>query len=131
MKIRRSSSTIRRALLTGVLVCPSLAAIIVAATTSSPGNPGVGIAQDAAIHIARGVADTGVVGLASAVVRHDVTSRYPGGRDIHQWVWLVTFRGQWQLLCSGSSDSCNPTTEWVAVDYYTGAWLRSEFSYPA
>ena len=60
--------------------------------------------------------------MVSAMEQHDVTVPMGGGFAVHQWVWLVTFRGQWHLMCSGSPDSCNPTTEWVAIDYYTGAW---------
>jgi len=39
----------------------------------------------------------------------------------------------WHLLCSGhtTDGSCDPTSQWVAIDYYTGEWIASEFSYPA
>jgi hypothetical protein len=51
----------------------------------------------------------------------------------HHWAWVVTFNGQWHLLCSGhvTDGSCDPTTEWVAIDFYTGQWIASQFSYPA
>jgi hypothetical protein len=113
-----------------VLVAPGLAAIYVAAI---PGMtpPHGGLAAAAAVREARSHADPGAHSVASAVVRHDVIDQSFPGPPIHRWVWLVTFSGQWYLLCSGTSDGCNPTTEWVAVDYYTGTWVRSEYSYPA
>jgi hypothetical protein len=122
---------VRRAFLAAVLVALSVAAIAVATTDTWPGFPHGGVARDAAIRLAQNHTDPGAVGMVSAVVQHDVTIPMSGGSTLHQWVWLVTFRGQWQLMCSGSSDACNPTTEWVATDYYTGAWVRSEYSYPA
>ena len=85
----------------------------------------------AAIRVAQNLTDPGAAGLVSAEVQHDVSAPMTDGNTIHQWVWLVTFRGKWQLMCSGSPDACDPTTEWVAIDYYTGAWVRSEYSYPA
>ena len=129
--MRRLASTVGRLLRAAVLIAPSLAAIFVATTVTWPGYPHGGVAQNAAIRFASNLTDPGAQGVVSAVVQHDIASPMGGGNDIHQWVWLVTFRGQWHLLCSGTSDACNPTTEWVAIDYYTGAWIRSEYSYPA
>jgi hypothetical protein len=38
---------------------------------------------------------------------------------------VVTFNGQWHLLCSGhvTDGSCDPTSQWVAIDYYTASGL--------
>jgi hypothetical protein len=121
---------VRKAFLAVVLVAPALTVIGVTTTGTWPAFPHGGVSRDAAIRVAQNLTDPGATGLVSAVVRHDVTVPI-SGEVIHQWVWLVTFRGQWQLMCSGSPDACNPTTEWVAIDYYTGAWIRSEYSYPA
>jgi hypothetical protein len=130
MNVHRIALVGRRILLIAVLVCPGLAAVLVAITASSS-DPHGGLAEAVAIRAARGHADPGALAVTSAVVRHDVPAAALGGPAIHHWVWLVTFHGQWHLLCGGTSDFCNPTTEWVAVDYYTGRWVRSEYAYPA
>ena len=85
-----------------------------------------GLSQAAAIQIAWTHVDTGATGVISAEVR----SNYQTGFDIptHPKAWVVTFAGQWHLLCEGS---CDPTTEWVAIDYYNGEWIASEYSYRA
>jgi len=46
---------------------------------------------------------------------------------IHDQAWVVTFSGQWHLLCEGG---CDPTTEGVAIDYSTGEWIASQYSFP-
>ena len=89
-------------------------------------NPGHGLSQVDAVRIARAHANAGVTGLRSAEIRHDFNTGF--GLHVHPWTWLVTFNGQWHLLCSGG---CDPTTEWVAIDYYTGDWIASQYSYPA
>ncbi|HET9050970.1 MAG TPA: hypothetical protein VFO60_04660 [Candidatus Dormibacteraeota bacterium] len=70
--------------------------------------------------------------MISAEVRHDFASA-PLGHVVpaHPWTWVVTFRGRWELLCETSPDGCVVTSEWVAVDYYTGAWIASQYAYPA
>ena len=111
-----------------VLLTPSAVAVLVATSDAGPRTPGV--TRDTAIRVARNLTDPGATDLLSAVIKHDVVATW-GGNEIHQWVWLVTFRGQWHLMCSATSDTCDPTTEWVAIDYHTGAWVRSEFSFLA
>jgi hypothetical protein len=128
VRLRRLASITRRSLLATVLLAPSVVAVLVATGSAGPGAPGV--TRDAAIRVARNLSDAGATSLVSAVVQHDVVVTW-GGNDIHQWVWLVTFRGQWHLMCGAISDTCDPTTEWVAIDYSTGAWVRSEFTSPA
>jgi hypothetical protein len=119
----------RRLLIAAVLACSAVAALLVAISVDQPFDPHGGITRSAAIALAQTHVDPGASSGASAVVRHDVMRPWPGGRDIHLWVWLVTFRGQWELMCAGSG--CSPTTEWVAIDYYTGAWMGSEYTYPS
>lgn len=85
-----------------------------------------GLSRAAAIQIAWTHVDSG----ATAVLSAEVRSNYQTGFDIpvHPRAWVVTFSGQWHLMCQGT---CDPTTEWVAIDYYTGEWIASEYSYPA
>ena len=94
-------------------------------------RPGTGISRSDAIKVAWEHTGSGAVAVNSADIRHNFRT----GLNVraHSWAWVVTFRGQWHLLCSGHSPdrSCDPTSQWVAIDYYTGAWIASEFSYPA
>ena len=88
-------------------------------------SPTGGLSEAAAIQMARDHVDPGATGVVSAEVRHN----FHTGFDIpmHDQAWVVTFSGQWHLLCDGG---CDPTTEWVAIDYYTGKWIASQYSYP-
>ena len=94
-------------------------------------RPGNGISQSEAITLAWQHTDSGAVAVTSAEVRNNFRT----GFDLptHRWAWVVIFSGQWHLLCSGhvTDGSCDPTSEWVAIDYYTGQWIASQFSYPA
>jgi hypothetical protein len=94
-------------------------------------RPGIGISRTDAIQLASAHTDSGAVTVRSAEIRRDFQTGFdlPG----HHWAWVVTFSGQWHLLCSGhvTDGSCDPTSQWVAVDYYTGQWIASQFSYPA
>ena len=94
-------------------------------------RPGNGISQSEAITLAWQHTDSGAVAVTSAEVKHNFRT----GFDLptHRWAWVVIFSGQWHLLCSGhvTDGSCDPTSEWVAIDYYTGQWIASQFSYPA
>ena len=94
-------------------------------------RPGTGISRSDAIKVAWEHTGSGAVAVNSADIRHNFRT----GLNVraHSWAWVVTFSGQWRLLCSGhtTDGSCDPTSEWVAIDYYTGEWIASEFSYPA
>ena len=83
-----------------------------------------GISQAQAIRLARTHADAGVTDVRSAEVRHNFDTGF--GLPIHPWAWVITFNGHWQLICTGA---CDRTSEWVAVDYFTGEWIASEYSY--
>ena len=85
-----------------------------------------GLSQAQAIEIAWSHADSG----ATSVISTEVRSNYRTGFDIpvRPKAWVVTFGGQWHLLCQSG---CDPTTEWVAIDYYTGEWIASQYSYRA
>jgi hypothetical protein len=85
-----------------------------------------GISQADAIRIARLHADSGVTDVQSAEVRRNFDTGF--GLPIHSLSWVVTFNGHWQLICTGA---CDRTSEWVAIDYYTGEWIASEYSYQA
>ena len=69
--------------------------------------------------------DPGALGVTSAEVREDFNTGFD--LPVHHWAWIVTFNGTWQLLCSGA---CDRTTEWVAIDYGSGVWIASQYSYP-
>lgn len=103
-----------------ILLCIGFLAIRFWATAPS------GLSRAAAVQIAWTHVDSG----ATAVLSAEVMSNYQTGFDIpvHAKAWVVTFSGRWHLLCEGS---CDPTTEWVAIDYYTGEWIASDYSYPA
>jgi hypothetical protein len=94
-------------------------------------RPGTGISRFDAIQAAWPHTGSGAVAVISVEIRENFNT----GFDLpsHRWAWIVTFNGQWQLLCSGhTTDSrCDPTTQWVAIDYYTGEWIASQYSYPA
>ena len=94
-----------------------------------PRGPHGGVTQSNAINVARAHVDPGSTSIRSAELRQD----FHTGFDLppHPWSWVVTFNGRWHLLCEGTSRACDSTTEWVAVDYYTGEWIASQFSYPA
>jgi len=69
--------------------------------------------------------------MRSAEIKRDFHAGFDPPK--HDWAWVVTLNGQWHLLCSGhvTDESCDPTSQWVAIDYYTGLWLAAQFSYPA
>lgn len=94
-------------------------------------SPGKGISQSDAVQLAWAHTGQGAVTVGSAEIRRN----FQTGFDLptHHWAWVVTFYGQWHLLCSGhvTDGSCDPTSQWVAIDYYDGQWIASQFSYPA
>jgi hypothetical protein len=94
-----------------------------------PRAPHGGVSQADATRIAWENVNPGATTVASTELRKDFNT----GHDlpVHQWSWVVTFNGHWQLLCQGGPQGCTPTTEWVAIDYFTGAWIASEYSYPS
>jgi hypothetical protein len=115
--------------LLGGLVVVGLAVGVIGAQLLE--RPGRGISRSDAIQIAREHTGAGAVSVSSAEVRHNFNT----GFDLptHRWAWVVTFYGQWHLLCSGhvTDGSCDPTSQWVAIDYNTGEWIASQFAYPA
>jgi len=108
-----------------------IVAVVTALALQSPDRPGNGISASEAIQRAWEHSGEGAVGVRSAEIKRD----YVTGFDLptHHWAWVVTFNGQWHLLCSGhvTDESCDPTSQRVAIDYYAGQWIASQFSYPA
>ena len=94
-------------------------------------RPGTGISRSEAIQAAWAHTEQAAITVRSA----EITRDFQTGFDLptHHWAWVVAFNGQWHLLCSGhvTDGSCDPTSEWVAIDYYTGKWIASQYSYPA
>jgi hypothetical protein len=119
----------RRILILGsivtVLALASLG-ILAWGQSQAGGPPRGGLTRTQAIQAAWDHVDPGAVGVASAEVRQDFNTGFD--LPVHHWAWIVTFNGHWQLLCSGP---CDRTTEWVAIDYGTGIWIASQFSYPS
>jgi hypothetical protein len=102
-------------------------AVLVLLLWSSPPRGGLTRAQ--AIQAAWTHVDKGAVAVSSAEVRQNFNTGFD--LPIHRWAWVVTFSGQWHLLCQGGPEGCDPTTEWVAIDYSTGDWIASQHSYPS
>jgi hypothetical protein len=114
-------------LLGGLAVVALLVAVLGRQLAERPGN---GISRSEAIQVAWQHAGSG----ADAVMSVEIRQNFNTGFDLptHRWAWVVSFNGQWHLLCSGHTTdrSCDPTTEWVAIDYYSGDWIASQYSYP-
>jgi hypothetical protein len=118
-----------------LLVLGGLAVVVAVFTAAlgnqSPESPGSGISRSDAVQKAWEHTGSGAVSVRSSEIKRD----FHTGFDLpkHHWAWVVTFYGQWHLLCSGhvTDESCDPTSQWVAIDYYTGLWIASQFSYPA
>jgi hypothetical protein len=110
-------------LISGSLV--ALLAIGVAIFTLWPSGPHGGLTREDAIRIARTHAGSQATSVISAEIRKDFNT----GFDLpaHHWSWVVTFNGNWELICTGA---CSRTSQWVAIDYYTGQWIASEYAYP-
>ena len=89
-------------------------------------QPGRGISKADAVSVAWEHVDKGAVRVSSVALHQ----HFQTGFDIpvHQWAWVVTFSGQWHLLCGGAP--CDPTSERVAIDYSSGDWIASQYSYP-
>jgi hypothetical protein len=122
--------SIRRLILissiTTVLALVSLGVLLLG--TRQAGPPRGGLTRTQAIQAAWEHVDPGALSVATADVRQDFNTGFD--LPVHPWAWVVTFNGHWQLLCQGGPEGCNPTTEWVAIDYYAGSWIASEYSYP-
>ena len=118
-------------ILAGLALVVTVVTAVTALALQSPDRPGNGISASDAIQRAWEHSGEGAVGVRSAEIKRDFVT----GFDLptHHWAWVVTFNGQWHLLCSGhvTDESCDPTSQWVAIDYYTGQWIASQFSYPA
>ena len=106
-----------------VLALASLAVLIL------PGTPRGGLSRSAAIEVAWTHVDAGAVGVSGAELRHNFNTGFD--LPVHSWAWVVTFNGQWHLLCDGAAAGCDRTSEWVAIDYYSSEWIASEHAYPA
>ena len=101
-------------------------AIGVAIFTLWPAGPHGGLTRADAIRIARTHAGPQATSVISAEIRKDFNTGFD--LPVHQWSWVVTFSGNWELICTGA---CSRTSEWVAIDYYTGQWIASEYAYPS
>jgi hypothetical protein len=114
--------------LAGLAVVVAVAATLALQSLDSPGN---GISRSAAIQLASEHSGPGAVSVRSAEIQRKFQTGYD--LPIHHWAWVVIFNGQWHLLCSGhvTDGSCDPTSQWVAIDYTTGQWIASQYSYPA
>jgi len=106
-----------------ILALASLAILLL------PRTPHGGLSRTAAIQVAWKHVDTGAVGVSGAEIRHNFSPGF--NLPVHSWAWVVTFNGQWHLLCGGAAGACDPTSEWVAIDYYSGDWIGSQHAYPA
>lgn len=119
----------RMLLLLGILAV--VVAVVTVLGMQSPDSPGRGISRSDAVQLAWLHTGQGALTVRSAEIKQN----FQTGFDLptHHWAWLVTFNGQWHLLCSGhvTDGSCDPTSQWVAIDYHTGQWIASQFSYPA
>ena len=93
-----------------------------------PSPPSGGLTRAEAVQVGWTHVDKGAVAVSYAEIRRDFNT----GFDLptHHWAWVVAFTGQWHLLCQGGPEGCDPTTEWVAIDYFTGDWIASQHSYP-
>ena len=131
LKIERLSKKRTLLLLGGLALIVTVVTVVTALGLPSKDNPGKGISGSDAVQLAWDHAGQGAVTVRSAEIKRNFVT----GFDLptHHWAWVVTFNGQWHLLCSGhvTDGSCDPTSEWVAIDYYTGQWIASQFSYPA
>lgn len=121
MRLARMAKSRRGFFLVALVVVVALGLLVIKIWPTSPHG---GLSQPVAIQIAWSHVDTGATGVVSA----DVRRNFHTGFDIptHEQAWVITFTGQWHLLCAGG---CDPTTEWVAIDYYTGEWIASQYSY--
>jgi hypothetical protein len=131
MQLKTSRFSKKRMLpLLGGLVMVVTIAVGLALGVQPPDKPGSGSSQSDAVQLAWQHAGTGAVTVRSAEIKHDFHTGFD--MPTHHWAWVVTFNGQWQLLCSGhvTDMSCDPTSQWVAIDYYTGQWIASQFAYP-
>jgi hypothetical protein len=108
-----------------VAVLSSAALVILIWGRVQDGAPRGGLTRTEAIQAATAHVDSGAIGVASSEVRKDFNTGFD--LPVHRWVWVVTFYGHWELLCDGA---CDRTTEWVAIDYGTGEWIASQYSYP-
>jgi hypothetical protein len=124
-------STRRILLVLGGICVVVTVAVAFALGVQSPDQPGGGISQSNAVQLAWQHAGTGAVTVRSVEIKRNFQTGFE--QPTHRWTWVVTFNGQWHLLCSGhvTDGSCDPTSQWVAIDYYTGQWIASQFSYPA
>ena len=109
----------------GVLLIAALALVAV-----NLWPPRGGLSEADAVGIARAHTDPGATYVRSADLQHNFDARLGARVLVHKWAWVVTFNGQWHLLCSASNGGCDPSTEWVAIDYDTGEWTASQYSYP-
>jgi len=118
-------------ILAGLALVVTVVTAVTALGVQSPDSPGKGISRSDAVQMAWQHSGQGAVTVRSAEIKRNFVT----GFDLptHHWAWVVTFDGQWHLLCSGhvTDGSCDPTSEWVALDYYTGRWIASQHSYPA
>jgi hypothetical protein len=127
-----SLSRKRMLLLVGSLaLVVTVVTVVTALGLQSLESPGKGISRSDAVHLAWTHSGQGAVTVRSVEIQRN----FQTGFDLptHHWAWVVTFNGHWQLICSGhvTDGSCDPTSQWVAIDYYTGQWIASQFSYPA
>jgi len=118
--------TKRLVILASAVITLALASLAFLLWTSPPHG---GLTKAQAVQTAWTHVNDGATGVTSAEIRRNFDTGL--GVPIHDWSWVVTFRGQWHLLCQGAPSSCDPTSEWVAIDYFTGDWIASQYSYPA
>src|SRR5947207_13950065 len=120
LKFRRFSMKRMLLLLGGLAV---IVAIVTALALQSPDRPGNGISGSDAVQRAWEHSDPGAVTVRSAEIKRDFVT----GFDLptHHWVWVVTFNGQWHLLCSGhvTDGSGDHTSEWLPIDSHTSPWI--------
>lgn len=87
-----------------LLILASLVAVVLVVALigrQSPERPGKGISRSDAITLAWQREGSDAVAVSSAEIRHDFNPGF--NLPTHRWAWVVTFSGQWHLLCSGHS----------------------------
>src|SRR5207249_8497736 len=100
-RVPRMQLKLRRFRLKRILLLLGGLAVVVAVVTAlalqSPNRPGNGISAADAIQRAWEHSGPGAVTVRSAEIKRDFVTGFE--LPTHHWAWVVTFNGQWHLLC--------------------------------
>src|SRR5437899_11328605 len=97
--------TKRLVLLASAVITLALASLAFLLWTSPPHG---GLTRAQAVQTAWTHVNDGATGVTSAEIRRNFDTRL--GVPIHDWSWVVTFCGQWHLLCDGEPSVCATTS---------------------